>query len=324
MKKHVISYSESNQTYIGKGSVVLIKGKPETDGRRLYATYITGYAEIKPGIKMVFLGDQIYRVIYKGDNSFFGRKVDIRGEEGLMGVLNLRNNGTPSIVLNHNKTPFHWLTTRFTDIGAALRSLGPQLFSHDLILESEELNKPPVILDRIFIETMKALLKKDSPDVSVKSISIEGDGETYFGDSEGPEESGSAQFDWSLQVEVDPISNDLRQEMADQGLITGIMDPLLSDFLDVSDSTMIEIWFDSTSDWHVWYDPGSYYEPPEGGAEMRDIENDVTHIYMDDGWEYAVLPGKTDLMSEEAKSLLQEFMKHVSGFDSYDFYKMAK
>lgn len=323
MKKHVISYSESNQTYIGKGSVVLIKGKPEAEGRRLYATYITGYAEIKPGIKMVFLGDQIYRVIYKGENSFFGRKIDIRGEEGLMGVLNLRNNGIPSIVLNHNKTPFHWLTTRFTDIGTALRNLGPQLFDHDLILESEGSNKT-LVLDRIFIETMKALLKKDSPDVRVKSINIEGDGTTYFGDDEGPEESGSEQFDWALQVEVDPISDNLKQEMTDQGLITGIMDPMLSDFLDVSDSTMIEIWFDSTSDWHVWYDPGSYYEPPDGGSEMKDIENDVAYIYMDDGWEYANLPGKTDLMSEEAKSLLQEFMKLVGGFDSYDFYKMTK
>ena len=323
MKKHVISYSESNQTYIGKGSVVLIKGKPEAEGRRLYATYITGYAEIKPGIKMVFLGDQIYRVIYKGENSFFGRKIDIRGEEGLMGVLNLRNNGIPSIVLNHNKTPFHWLTTRFTDIATALRNLGPHLFDHDLILESEGSNKT-LVLDRIFIETMKALLKKDSPDVRVKSINIEGDGTTYFGDDEGPEESGSEQFDWALQVEVDPISDNLKQEMTDQGLITGIMDPMLSDFLDVSDSTMIEIWFDSTSDWHVWYDPGSYYEPPDGGSEMKDIENDVAYIYMDDGWEYANLPGKTDLMSEEAKSLLQEFMKLVGGFDSYDFYKMTK
>lgn len=317
MNKHVISYSESSQTHIGRGSVVLIKGKPETEGRRLYATYITGYAEIKPGIKMVFLGDQIYRVIYKGNNAFFGRKIDVGGEEGLLGVLNLRNGGIPSIVLNHNKTPFHWLTTRFTDIGTALRSLGPQLFDHDLILESEGSNTT-LVLDRIFIETMKALLKKGSPDVRVKSINIEGNGTTYFGDSEGPEESGSAQFDWALQVEVDPISDNLKQEMADQGLITGIMDPMLSDFLGISDSTMIEIWFDSTSYWHIWYDPGSYFEPPDGGAEMEDIENDVTYIYMNDGWDY------TNLMSEEAKSLLQEFEKRVRGFDSYDFYNMSK
>jgi len=321
MKKHVISYSESNQTQIGRGSVILIKGKAEQDGRKLYATTITGYAEIKPGVKMIFLGDQMYRVIYKEDR-FFGRKVDVGGEQGLMGVLNLRNNGIPSIVLNHNKTPFHWITTGFTDIGSALRELGPRLFSHDLILESDEYKVPPV-LDRIFVETMKVLLKKGSSEVSIKSLDIEGNGTTYFGDDEGPEESGSVEFEWILNIEVDVLesSTDLKDELVNQGIITGIIDPLLSDFLDVSDTIMISIDFESVSDWYVWYDPGSYMEPPDGGSEMNDIENDVTQIYIAD-WEYAVLPGHTKSMSSEADELLTEFMKKVSGFDGYDFNKM--
>jgi len=126
MKKHVISFNEAYRSPIGKGSVLLIKGKPETDGRRLYATRISGHAEIKPGLFMVFLNDEIYRVIHKGNGNMAGRRVDIRNEEALKGVLNLRNEGNPSIVLNHNKTPFHWMTLKHLDIGSALRELGPR------------------------------------------------------------------------------------------------------------------------------------------------------------------------------------------------------
>jgi hypothetical protein len=321
MKKHIISYSESNQTQIGRGSVILIKGKAEHDGRKLYATNITGYVEIKSGVKMVFLGDQMYRVIYR-EGKFFGLKIEVKREEGLMGVLNLRNNGIPSIVLNHNKTPFHWITTGFTDIGSALRELGSGLFSHDLILESNKYKVIPV-LDKVFIETMKVLLKKGSSKVSIKSLDIEGNGTTYFGDDYSPEESESVEFEWFLDIEVDVLedSNDLKDELINQGIITGIIDPVLSDFLDTSDTVKISIDFESVSDWNVWYDPGSYSEPPDIGAEMNYIENDLRQIYIAD-LEYAVLPNKTESMSPEAKELLTEFIKKVSKFDRYDFYKL--
>jgi hypothetical protein len=136
--RYVSPYHQKLNESIGRGSVLLIKGRPVENGRHLYVTQITGYAEIKPGIKMVFLGDQIYRVKYR-DGNFIGKKVYIKQDENLASVLNLKNPERPSIVLNHNKTPFHWSTLKHTDIGTALRELGPGLFDHDLILEQEEI-----------------------------------------------------------------------------------------------------------------------------------------------------------------------------------------
>lgn len=121
------------QESIGTGSVVLIKGSPNVDGRYLYVTTINGYTEIKPGVKMVHLNLPIYRVIVKDSGQFYGRKVDYKKEDGLIGTLNTRNPYSISIVLNNNKTPFHWETLKHTDIGSALRSLGTRLFMHDLI-----------------------------------------------------------------------------------------------------------------------------------------------------------------------------------------------
>ena len=162
MKKHVLSFNEAYQSQNGKGSVLLIKGKPETDGRRLYATNISGFAEIKPGVIMAFLGDEIYRVIHKGGGDMAGRRVDIRSEEALKGVLNLRNQGVPSIVLNHNKTPFHWSTLKHTQIGPAIRELGTRLFSHDLVLESDQDQSLSPINLKIFKEAMRAIAGADS------------------------------------------------------------------------------------------------------------------------------------------------------------------
>ena len=76
MNKHILSYTDRLNESIGRGSVLLIKGRPLRDGRFLYVTTIKGYVEIKPGIKMVFIDDTIYRVIHKGENKFSGRKVD--------------------------------------------------------------------------------------------------------------------------------------------------------------------------------------------------------------------------------------------------------
>ena len=67
-----------------------------------------------------------FRVIKDGNFTSMGK---------LKGVFNMKNTGRPSLVLNHNKTPFHRDTLKHTDIGTALRSLGNRLFSHELILK---------------------------------------------------------------------------------------------------------------------------------------------------------------------------------------------
>lgn len=134
--KHVKSIHEAGINLpktIGSGSVVLIKGKPGPEGRNLYVTTIKGFIEIKPGVKMVHLNVPIYRVVVKDGDKFYGRKVDYRQEDGLTGLLNMKNPGNISVVLNNNKTPYHWETTKHTDIGSALRSVQGRLFGDGYI-----------------------------------------------------------------------------------------------------------------------------------------------------------------------------------------------
>ena len=312
MKKHVISYSESNQTaQIGRGSVLLIKGKAEQDGRKLYVTTITGQVEIRPGIKMVFLGDQIYRVVYR-EERFFGKKVDANGEEGLKGVLSLKNQGVPSIVLNHNKTPYHWITTGFTDIGDALRNLGPKLFSHDIILESVNSEIPPV-MDRVLIETMKAILKKEPADVEVEIADIE------MEDVEVPEESGIYEWLWDAYLSVTvKDGTGLKDELVDQGIIIDILDPVTADFLDISNDIEIKIKVSTTVTWSVSRSFSEGYE-----AEMTSIRNLVESVQVGDHLFVDVENG-IDRMSDEATKILNEFEEKIYRFSSpSDFWKLA-
>lgn len=312
MKKHVISYSESNQTaQIGRGSVLLIKGKAEQEGRKLYVTTITGQVEIRPGIKMVFLGDQIYRVVYR-EERFFGKKVDANGEEGLKGVLSLKNQGVPSIVLNHNKTPYHWITTGFTDIGDALRNLGPKLFSHDIILESVNSEIPPV-MDRVLIETMKAILKKEPADVEVEIADIE------MEDVEVPEESGIYEWLWDAYLSVTvKDGTGLKDELVDQGIIIDILDPVTADFLDISNDIEIKIKVSTTVTWSVSRSFSEGYE-----AEMTRIRNLVESVQVGDHLFVDVENG-IDRMSDEATKMLNEFEEKIYRFSSpSDFWKLA-
>jgi len=312
MKKHVISYSESNQTaQIGRGSVLLIKGKAEHEGRKLYVTTITGQVEIRPGIKMVFLGDQIYRVVYR-EERFFGKKVDANGEEGLKGVLSLKNQGVPSIVLNHNKTPYHWITTGFTDIGDALRNLGPKLFSHDIILESVNSEIPPV-MDRVLIETMKAILKKEPADVEVEIADIE------MEDVEVPEESGIYEWLWDAYLSVTvKDGTGLKDELVDQGIIIDILDPVTADFLDISNDIEIKIKVSTTVTWSVSRSFSEGYE-----AEMTSIRNLVESVQVGDHLFVDVENG-IDRMSDEATKMLNEFEEKIYRFSSpSDFWKLA-
>ena len=312
MKKHVISYSESNQTaQIGRGSVLLIKGKAEHEGRKLYVTTITGQVEIRPGIKMVFLGDQIYRVVYR-EERFFGKKVDANGEEGLKGVLSLKNQGVPSIVLNHNKTPYHWITTGFTDIGDALRNLGPKLFSHDIILESVNSEIPPV-MDRVLIETMKAILKKEPADVEVEIADIE------MEDVEVPEESGIYEWLWDAYLSVTvKDGTGLKDELVDQGIIIDILDPVTADFLDISNDIEIKIKVSTTVTWSVSRSFSEGYE-----AEMTSIRNLVESVQVGDHLFVDVENG-IDRMSDEATKILNEFEEKIYRFSSpSDFWKLA-
>ena len=294
MNKHVLTFSQIINESIGVGSVLLIKGKPSSDGRYLYATTIKGSIEIKPGIKMVFIGDEIYRVINK-EGRFFGRKISYGSEEGLKGIFNMKNPGRPSIVLNHNKTPFHWITLKFNDIGSALREIGPRLFSHELILESDidaqdnNQERQKELYDTICLEILKAIsgqenlielrpveaavndpyntYNKWSPKVVhlediewVEEILIGG----AYGDTE--EVSVDATHEWSAKLEayLDPDKfREYGREMAELGLGGEFMD-----MLDIQETIPVSILFSSKV-------IGSYWE---GGGEIDEVDTQIISI----------------------------------------------
>lgn len=307
MNKHVLTFSQIINESIGVGSVLLIKGKPSSDGRYLYATTIKGSIEIKPGIKMVFIGDEIYRVINK-EGRFFGRKISYSSEEGLKGIFNMKNPGKPSIVLNHNKTPFHWITLKFNDIGSALREIGPRLFSHELILESDidadgiedsqddEVSVPIDNMDQriqseenynsesrqkelhdiVCIEIFKAISGEKSK-VNPEILNSEDDG---WEDNLNEIEDNYETFDWQINMAVYLDPNNFREyerELADLELGGDFMD-----MLDVQSSIQVSLHFASEVSVNHIHERGDYYEPDYFETEIDSIDTSIEGIVIDD------------------------------------------
>lgn len=309
MNKHVLSFSDKINESIGVGSVLLIKGKQSSDGKYLYATTIQGHVEIKPGIKLVFIGDSIYRVINKGEDKFFGRKISHQSEEGLKGILNMKNPGKPSIVLNHNKTPFHWITLKHNDIGAALRELGPRLFSHDLILESDEedidadsipdYNDPEVVVPvdnieqriesnknyneserntKLFNAIMKEVLlsltgKKSNVDIVNFNFEDEWDNEI------GESEEGHDNFEWEIVLNVYIDINKFKE--FEKEIVSNRIAGEFLDMLDVQDSIEISLYLESRISFTWNHDSGDHYTPSSSDLEVTDVEHNINEIYID-------------------------------------------
>lgn len=217
MNKHIKGFSDLVYENLGMGSVLLIKGAPTHLGRRLYATTIKGYSQLNPGMTMVFLGDQIYQVIYK-NGRFFGARVDYTGEDGLKGIFNLKNPGVPSLVLNHNKTPYHWITTKHADIGSALREVGDRLFDHEIILESsDDMPKAEYVSPErtIALEFMKLLVGEPSillinqvEEDNATSYSWEIESDDW---NDGPGRVHASNYWWSLSYDIS-INGDILED----------------------------------------------------------------------------------------------------------------
>jgi hypothetical protein len=321
MNKHILSYTDKLNESIGKGSVLLIKGKPIKDGRYLYVTTINGWVEIKPGIKMVFISDNIFRVIHKGDGKFSGRKVQIRDEESLKGVFNMKNPGKPSLVLNHNKTPFHWMTLKHTDIGTALRELGTQLFNHEMILESSQAISKEEENKFFVTELLKKLAGQPSA-IVIKEVELEDDTILEFEDAASQAED-SYEDDWNVIFKV--LLDDSK-----------LSEPHLSHFSDTEkiesewevmnqmgvDLEIPDIILSFNTQAYVTHsrDEGDYWTPPSSETEVSDVETTL-NISTIDAEEYNKLRSEW----EKVKSLKQdddqfnERQKIAKKLNSYSF-----
>lgn len=327
MNKYILPYSEKLNESIGRGSVLLIKGRPTENGRFLYVTTIKGYAEIKPGIKMVFIGDTIYRVIYKGNGKFAGRKVSYRGEDGLKGVFNMKNPGRPSVVLNHNKTPFHWITLKHLDIGSALREIGTRLFNHELILESN--NNPTESAKSFLLKEVLKLITGQSSILRLEALDvIEGgddiieaaDDEDYISDYE-------TIIDLTLTAKPDDVVPELVDELGELGLFPTDLgigeindeDRKLLGLSNESDGASVTINYITEASLHHTYDPGDYDTPSSGDTEVTDVESSllVDHPFLIDG-DYVDISSdaKTDVAIYDQMISDQEPSDFVSDINS--------
>lgn len=112
-------------------------------GNKLFACEIkwVGYLKRK-GVKnndtqeakMVKINlDFIYEFIYDENQSKYVAKKFVVPFNVLDRILNL--NGTDKVVINKNKTPYHWLTTKYSYVGGIVANLQKQI--GELVNDSE-------------------------------------------------------------------------------------------------------------------------------------------------------------------------------------------
>jgi hypothetical protein len=117
-----------------KGGVLFIKGeKLENGQRRLFATYINNLINVdrikkdrkegKPGKMVAFGNNQVFRVMMV-DGRLKAVGVMWNTKETMLKKLGMT--GT-SVVLNDNKTPWHWESLAYTSIPMALNKLSSVL-----------------------------------------------------------------------------------------------------------------------------------------------------------------------------------------------------
>lgn len=315
--KHIIKYSDHINESIGIGSIILIKGKPNRDDKRnLYVTTISGYKEIKPGAIMVFLGNQIWRVKHNGYGKFSGVKVYIKDDAGLRDVLNMKSGGVPSVVLNHNKTPFHWLTLKHIDIGKALREVERLLPGNNLILESDS-NEREEIRQKNWVifqnwaikEFFKAVFGADSAIVIDKIVS-----KSSYPDDEDLIEDPNAIVDFYYEVYLknDKIPKDLINFTKEEDLYDTLSDEFKDDFLDlinVKHKTFdIDVYFELNFDVDHEFDSGDYETPPYSKTDV-----DLNLCKLDD----IIIAGSGVTQFDEG--LIDDINNKIKNLDPFDF-----
>jgi hypothetical protein len=134
MKKHIMEYFEVINESFGVGSVILINGKAEDSGKKLYATHIVGSAELNPGATMLFLSDDFYRIKKDGEK-LKAVRIGFSNEAALKSALKVSSAGRISIIKNNNKTPFHWITLKHKVLHTALHAVEEVLNKDNYILE---------------------------------------------------------------------------------------------------------------------------------------------------------------------------------------------
>ena len=132
--KYLIPFDEVFES-IQQHGIILIKGKPrgKNGEKRLYATHVNTWVESRPGATRLFISDSFYR-IFKDGEKLKGVKIDWQDEDQLRDSLNFKSSGKLSVVVNNNKTPYHWKTLKQTSLRDALDSVEQSIGEPEYLL----------------------------------------------------------------------------------------------------------------------------------------------------------------------------------------------
>jgi len=269
--------------------ILLIKGKPRGKNKEqmLFATHVNTWAELRPGATMMFLSDIFYRVIKEGDK-IKGVKINWRSEDSLKDALNFKAPGKLSVVLNNNKTPYHWKTLKHTNLRDALDSVEGDISRENFIFESAD-----------SLESIKKIVTTDATDaifregtnVIVLDWAIP---ETNFADMvTDNDRHGSEMTEWEATFDCLYVGRpELDEELKEMEL----------------NRFEVTITFESNFSYQQWYDPGDRDTPPDGDIEITDIDTKITNMLIG------------GIESEDTF----ELAKIVSGMDGEDFESFIK
>ena len=274
---------------LGKGSVILIKGKPEGGRRRLYITAVDGFSEFRPGVKMIFLNQNFHRVVM-GENGLTAVPVAYRNEPALKSQLNLKSPGRISVVLNNNKTPLHWITTKHLNFVSALRAVQPLLLGEDHLFENAS-SAEYLAQDRLTIDAIETLFYGKN-EMAIVTFHVD-DASSLAVDAASDEESSRVEIEWGPSVEFMPDPIKYAKEIS-----TLQLDATFT--FDIVFTTEVEV----SSD----YSPGDYYNPPESDWEIEGYQNLSSEMWID---------GAAVELSPRAKEL---FTKDIAGVSPSNYF----
>jgi hypothetical protein len=296
MTKYIKSYSDINES-IGRGSVILIKGKPEGGKKKLYATHVLGTAEISHGATMLFLSDDFYR-IKEDDGKLKAVKISYRSEDSLKSVLNLKSPGKISVVKNNNKTPFHWKTTKHTALHTALKEVESELLGNSYILESaNEQDARSTMWNEFALLIQKRTANTvflGNKQIDILDYNIEDDVDHKAERQADRDKDSFVKIEWEMTCTVRLRGQEFNKYL---------------EYFEYDDRIVeVTFVFESGVEIQTSHDPGDYWTPPYTDTEIF-AETELLDPYVDGATADSKDPEMEEII-KNSNSIIKEFLDY--------------
>ena len=298
--KHILKYSELNEN-VGQGSIVFIKGKADKSGKRkLFATHILGYSELKPGARMFFLPQDFYRIKIV-DGEVKAVKVGL-SDAALKSTLNINpSSGKISVVQNNAKTPWHWRSLKHTSLASAIRDLEQEIKMGDYLLEQTERAEPAdftTLYNHIIKKILSvAVLGEEDPELVFTGFKVSDSLQNKIDDAE---ESGFVNSEIEIEFTCIYVGQEHREMLNEFD-----MGPILDASLYLNCEAYLK----------VYSHPGSYDTPPEWDVEVKSVETTLDDAYLE---------GANAKADSELQQVWNEASSRIKEMDEADLESLLK